>query len=289
MMETKSNDLLQANGEFGIEYLKNTRPMTMAYNHYHNHYEIYYLLSGERYYFIKERTYHIMQGDLVMINPFELHRTSGTHHPRHERILINFKKEFVEEVHVEEPNLPLLFCFNMNKNLLRLDIGFQKKIEPILFQMIDESQKKLPGYSAYLKVLLIELLLNVNRYTVQHKNDYFDHPSSVHQKISGVVKYMNDHYAQHLTLPDMASRFAFSSYYLSRTFKEVTGFTFVEYLNSVRIKEAHALLRDSDLNITQISEKVGYESSTHFGRVFKAATGISPLKYRKNKSQNPPI
>lgn len=61
----------------------------------------------------------------------------------------------------------------------------------------------------------------------------------------------------------------------------MTGLTFTEYLNYIRVKEAKELLCKSAESITQISEKVGYESITHFGRVFKKLTGVSPLKYRK--------
>jgi YesN/AraC family two-component response regulator len=74
-----------------------------------------------------------------------------------------------------------------------------------------------------------------------------------------------------------------SPYYLSRFFKEATGFTFVEYLNSVRIKEAKRLLERSSMKVKLISRKVGFGSVTHFGRVFKLVTGHTPLYYRKAK------
>jgi len=61
----------------------------------------------------------------------------------------------------------------------------------------------------------------------------------------------------------------------------ITGLNLNEYINSIIIKESQKLLLQTKLNIIHISEKVGYDSATHFGRVFKSFTGLSPLKYRK--------
>ena len=65
--------------KFTIEHV--IRPEThfnMASKHYHDHFEIYYLVNGERYYFIENRTYHVKKGDIVLINKYLLHRTITT-------------------------------------------------------------------------------------------------------------------------------------------------------------------------------------------------------------------
>ncbi|MEG0502950.1 MAG: helix-turn-helix transcriptional regulator [Cellulosilyticaceae bacterium] len=77
--------------------------------------------------------------------------------------------------------------------------------------------------------------------------------------------------------------FYISPYYLSRTFKEGTGFNMINYLNYIRVKNAKVLLDGTSRAITDISQEVGFESTTHFDRVFKEIEGISPLKYRKQK------
>ena len=75
--------------------------------------------------------------------------------------------------------------------------------------------------------------------------------------------------------------FFISQYYLSRSFKQVTGFTFIEYLNSVRIREAQRLLRETEKQVIQIAHMVGFNNISHFGRIFKAITKYTPLQYRK--------
>jgi YesN/AraC family two-component response regulator len=91
---------------------------------------------------------------------------------------------------------------------------------------------------------------------------------------------------QRITLADISKEFYISQFYFSKIFKEATGFTFVEYLNSVRIKEAQRLLVSTNDKVIRISYNVGFGSIAHFGRMFKAITGYSPLQYRKNMLLN---
>ena len=278
-MGQRSVESAMANSLFAIGRRK-AEAFDMAFNHFHNYYEIYYLLSGERYYFIKDRTYHVRKGNLVFINMYDLHKTT-TITSTYERILIDFKKTFLTGFIEHIKDIDMFACFDRQINIARLNIKQQHSVEGLLFKMIDEFKNRTKGFDTALKVSLMELLLFLNRYTAAEESEPLEHPSSLHEKVSEIARYINEHYGQHISLRSTAERFFISPYYLSRVYKKITGFTFVEYLNSVRIKEAQRLLRESALNITQIAEKTGYESITHFGRVFKDITGCSPLQYRK--------
>jgi YesN/AraC family two-component response regulator len=90
-----------------------------------------------------------------------------------------------------------------------------------------------------------------------------------------------------LTLPALSDHFYISTSHLSRLFKEVSGFTFTEYMNIVRIKEAQKLLRETNFKVADIAETVGFGNIAHFGRVFKENTNITPLQYRSlNKKKS---
>lgn len=82
-------------------------------------------------------------------------------------------------------------------------------------------------------------------------------------------------------MTEIAEHFYISPHYLSRVFKEVTGLPLTEFVNMTRIREAQRLLRQTDAKIIDIAEQVGYGNLSHFGRVFKQQTGLSPLQYRK--------
>lgn len=269
---------------FRIEWVKKTTPYSMSSKHYHDYYELYYLWSGERLYFIKNRTYHVHQGDLVLINVNEIHKTLEAGSDSHERILIYFHEEFIKDLLVDENYNPLT-CFSGAK-VIRPEKQDTNVIENLLFRMIDETKKNLPETKLYLRVLLLEMLITLHRLQSYQEDDSAEFPGLMHKKVSEIVRYINDHYAQHQSLKIVAAKFNISPYYLSRIFNKATGFSFVEYLNSIRVKEAQKLLKETSLTITEIAEKVGYESLTHFGRVFKSITGLSPMKYRKS-TQHP--
>ena len=78
----------------------------------------------------------------------------------------------------------------------------------------------------------------------------------------------------------MARRFYVSKSYLSRIFREVTGFTVNEYRNVSRIRKSQQLLRDGKLSVTEIAAQAGFENLTYYERVFKKYTDTTPLKYR---------
>jgi YesN/AraC family two-component response regulator len=99
--------------------------------------------------------------------------------------------------------------------------------------------------------------------------------------VSQVIKYITENFHQNITLSSVAKEFYISPFYLSKLFKQTTNFTFVEYLNSIRIKNSKELLKNTNYKIIDIAEKVGFSNNTHFTRVFKIIVGMSPMKFRK--------
>lgn len=253
---------------------------SMPSNHYHEPYEIYYLLSGERHYFIKEQTYKIAKGDLVFISKNELHKTSDAGVPNHERLLINFNDRFIAGF-----GEPLLYePFERKNRRLRLNLPEREWVERLLFEMLQEDQEQLPGHEASLQARLVTLLLWCGRKLDRQDREQapYEHESPAHKKISEIVEFINESYRQPISLDFVAKAHFVSPFHFSRMFKRVTGFTFVEYVNTVRIREAQRLLKETQWKVTRIAETVGYENIGHFGRVFKKVTKTNPLDYRKS-------
>ncbi len=253
---------------------------TMSSKHYHDHYEIYYLCSGKRNYFIKDRMYAIQKGDLVLINKNDLHRTIDGGIPNHERLLLDFNESTLSAIYSDELSL-LLHPFKIDKPVLRLSIPDQVTVESILTEILDEQQLQRTGYRICMQGLFYELLVQICRLIEKQHGKPMEHPSIQHQRISEIVQYINSNYEQPLHLPRIAKLFFISPYYLSSLFKKTTGFTLVEYLQLVRIKEAQKLLLSSNDKIIEIAQRVGFGSVAHFGRVFKQTVSVSPTEYRK--------
>lgn len=253
---------------------------SMPARHYHNAYEIFYMLSGEVYYFVEDRTYQLVRGDLLFVNMNQLHKMVNSSEAVFERVVVIFQEEFLNGFFLNNKNCDLFSSFYSDFNIVRLKKSDQNLVELLLDRMILEDTKKKPGYDYVVKAQLIELLVIIKRMVDSGKNLYYSGPASTHKKVFEIVNYINKNYYQQLSLNFISKNFFISPTYFSKIFKETTGFSFIEYLNSIRIKEARVLLRESKLKVSEIVEKVGFDNSTHFGRVFKTLTGYSPLKYR---------
>lgn len=254
----------------------------MPNSHFHSTYEAYYLLSGERSFFIKDRTILIKAGDFILLHPNVLHKTANTVQPEHEKIILNFKEAFLPSIH-ESFFETLHPCFKNEYIIIHFSIQYKMLFEDYLLQIVKEAQELQEGYDIIIQALLAQILVFASRHMELYKMEALEYLNPMHERISEIVRYINTNYRKDLSLQFVADHFFVSSYYLSRTFKEVTGFGFVQYVNSVRIKEAKKLLEETSLKVYTIAERVGYGSITHFGRIFREITGHSPLYFRKRK------
>lgn len=98
--------------------------------------------------------------------------------------------------------------------------------------------------------------------------------------IAKVKCYINEHFAEDISLGSLSNVFYVHPIYLSRLFKEKTGVNFIDYVTEVRINQSKELLRNQALKIYDISEMVGYESPRYFSKLFKNITGMTPREYK---------
>lgn len=98
--------------------------------------------------------------------------------------------------------------------------------------------------------------------------------------IKNALMYMYENYTQKLALADVADQCYVSSWHLSKLLNQYTGKGFFEIINIIRIDKAKHILRNTTLKIQDISDKVGFQDVTHFSRIFKNHTGVSPKEYR---------
>jgi len=92
--------------------------------------------------------------------------------------------------------------------------------------------------------------------------------------------YIHEHQTEDLNLSQVAKAVNMSSYYFCKTFKKVTGINFTDYVARVRIEKSKNLLLNPNLRVSEIAFEVGFQSLTHFNRVFKKILGQSPTEYR---------
>lgn len=132
------------------------------------------------------------------------------------------------------------------------------------------------------KLLLTELLLHVDRlgkygrkYTTENKSNKEIHAENI-------ATYIQRNYSRKLTLETIAKDLNLSKSYVSHVFKEVTGFTVMEYLQNYRLTQVKLMLEmNSKKTLQEIALDTGFESVSHFSRFFRRHVGMTAGKYRK--------
>ncbi len=100
------------------------------------------------------------------------------------------------------------------------------------------------------------------------------------------INYLNNHYHEIISLPEVAERLNISEGHFYRSFKEFTGSTPTEYLNQIRMKQASVYLCNSNFTIKKITELCGFSDQYYFSRVFRKYSGLSPKHYRERVNRS---
>lgn len=98
---------------------------------------------------------------------------------------------------------------------------------------------------------------------------------------SRAISLMSARYAENLSVHDIAAEAAFSRYYFTRMFRQCTGTSPGQYLTAIRMAAAKTLLATTRLSVSEVVERVGYQSVSTFTTRFSTATGMSPARYRR--------
>jgi len=106
------------------------------------------------------------------------------------------------------------------------------------------------------------------------------------EQITRARRFIEANSQEELSLGAVAHEAGMSMFYFCKTFKKVTGLHFTQYVTRVRVEKARQLLLNLNYRVSEIAFEVGFQSLTHFNRVFKTIAGESPTEYRAHLSRN---
>jgi AraC family transcriptional regulator, transcriptional activator for feuABC-ybbA operon len=151
-------------------------------------------------------------------------------------------------------------------------------IEEIFKKLTDCWNAKLPGYEFITKTFLQQLLIAI---AVSHQKQQPNYANSL--KVERVINHMHQNINNKITLTELSDIIGLSSFYLSKIFKEVTGYSVIEYFNQIKIDQAKELLLEGDKKVKEVAKILGFSDEFYFSRIFKKMEGSSPSEfYNKN-------
>ena len=260
---------------FEIDMASRQTAYSMAEPHSHDYYELYFLLEGTRRLFLQNNMLVLSPKTFCVIPPFSMHKTEGD---KYLRININISKNLL----TKEEIAFLDTC--AKKQAVRLDDAYYPFCELLLTEAV-AIQSEWKTNDDYRMAFTKTLLHFLQKQTLKpiSVSTSSDATNTVDTLILNVAYYINEHYAEEVTLQTLCDTFFLSKATLCARFKQTMHCSIMQYLFRLRLSKAKELLINTNKSMEEISEICGFSSANYFGLIFKKATGISPLHYRQNK------
>lgn len=265
-----------------LDYDARWEEVNMEFQHFHLFYEMMILTEKNAGHLIEGQYYNLEVGDIVLLKPGILHKTVYFGHEPTKRFIIRFRFESLEAD--LRSARTVLSLFNQEVPIIRLPVEERNELISLLFDMYYLRRDNPDYQEVEIYSMLISFLCKLYqaRGRNQYTNEIFDKLS---HKIFSITSYIHKNYPENLNLEELSERFFISPCYLSRKFKEISGFSLVQYIQMTRIRNAQKLLFDSDDSIQMIAEKCGFTSFSQFNRVFNKYCTMSPRLFRKRSRE----
>lgn len=231
--------------------------------HWHEHMELLLITEGSMNVILNSANVTAQSGDVVVINSNVFHSTiSQSENCRYHCLIVD--KNFCEKNSMNTEDMDF-------ENIIN-----SAEIKRLYLEMVGEVSKKEMLYKELAASLLMQILIIIYR---QHSKKIFHkkHQDEVkHKIIKQAIHFINTNYHKKLNLNLLCAEINVSKYYLCHTFKELTGITITEYINSLRCNHAKRLLKSGSYNVSQSAYLSGFNNISYFSKVFKECFGILP-------------
>lgn len=244
--------------------------------HHHDFYEVYLFLGGQVQFQVEAKIFSLEPGDLLLINPQELHKPLIGQGSMYERMVLWIDRNYLSSLCTE--NTDLSACFDGQTNLLRPGKVRGAQLQGLLESLAREYYDEQLGSAICAQGLLMQFLVELNRLARKNMGKALAEPDLVSQ----VIAYIGNHYQENLTLESLAGQFYVSKFYLSHEFRERVGVSIHRYIIFRRLLQARDLMA-AGIGPGQVYQNCGFGDYANFYRAFKAEYGISPREFVQGK------
>ena len=255
--------------DFKLLYISRSKCENDWHSLPHSHYcaELFYIMSGKGFFRVESQQFPIHPGDLVVVNPCVLHTELSFVDNPLEYIVMG-----IDGVQFQRSDSRERRFFHLPDSEIRDDCRFY--METILRECADRHEDYLEVCAGLTQVFLVLLRrLSHRRLSVSR--------SKSTSECARVKQYMDEHFAEDISLDTLAALSHMNKHYLVHAFNKEVGCSPISYLLARRISESKHLLENSSDSVSQLSLRLGFSSPSYFSQRFKKAVGITPLEYRR--------
>jgi AraC family transcriptional regulator len=239
-------------------------------------YSLLFLLDGTLSYQINDEKGELNEQGALLLDPGTTASASGQ---RAEFLTLTLSPAFVLDCAVRTRLMKegAFVSFRVNA------IEQNTRLSQLARDLVEELMSKEAGQELVIAALVEQMLVQLLRHHANvRRSDVLElsRAGLVDRRIRRAVELMHAHLDRDLPLEEIAAAAYLSPFHFARLFKKLTGATPHAYLANLRASRAQILLAETDLNITEVSVRVGYSSPSHFTKAFRHATGMTPRAFR---------
>lgn len=247
--------------------------------HYHQEYELTYIIKGSGYRLVGNSYEYFNEGDLVLLGSNLPHTWTSKKQKglKSEAIVIQFSNEFISSFLSIHEGIPIRKMLEFAARGIRFENN-----ETWHNQLLQITESR--GMERILK--LIRVLDDLSREPIHMISSNTFHiivSKKNEMRINKVCLYIQDHFMGKISLKEVADLIHLTESNFCKFFKKATGKTYSDYINEMRINEAARLLLQTEKTINQISYECGFETLSYFNRVFLNKKRKTPSTFRKEK------
>lgn len=260
-----------------------------GYYHWHQCMELLYVHEGEGSIIVNQHTYEMRHGMLFMFQPFQLHKVFANVSPEkpYKRSIAFFDPSVFADSLQSFPLRYSLFmkvwqgrrtgpAFDLKEESGRLE-AYMANFDDMCKQGRGQEQEQ-----EEVTMLLLQLMGCIHLAGRGNRDIGAIEPGGRALRYSEqIMQWIELHYAEEVSLDQLAELMHLSKFYVSRVFHEETGSNIIDYLTARRIKQASRLLQSTSQSIEEVGIQVGYPNASYFIHIFKKVVGVTPLKYRQ--------
>ena len=251
--------------------------------HWHEDMEIIFVLNGRIKITEGHKEYVLNEDDIILINSNVMH--SSEYIEQNTTLVMQIDTMFFNN-YIDNFSEIIFDCNTLSgdgKDKQRFD-----DIRNTLARIMMVVHKKDGAYVVKAQELIFKLIgLLISNFQVVENKPLFVKPKKPNQRLKRVVQYINEHYMEDISLQTIAGIEDLSPQYISKTFKEGMGISFIKYLTSVRLKKSMEGLIYTNNNVLDIAIEYGFPNSKSYYKAFKEAFSMTPSDYRKLYQQTP--